>query len=128
FEERGAIDLMEPGNSGSFALRPADAVRPMTPEDLPVVEALSRRIYKSSRRGDAALALAAGHPAFVRERGGWVAGYVIPGLLGHGVATTNDDVLNLLRAAVRPLPSPFDRGFAPLSNVPLFPTLPAASP
>jgi hypothetical protein len=44
-------------------------------------------------------------------------------MLGHSVATTNDDVLTLLRGAVRPLPSPFDRVFVPLSNGPLFQTL-----
>jgi predicted N-acetyltransferase YhbS len=123
FEQREALALMEPGNSAPVASSPDPAIRPMTPEDLPAIDELSRHIYKSSRRGDAALALGAGFPAFVRERSDHVSGYVIPGLLGHAVGVTNDDVLSILRGLVRLLPPPFSRVFVPLSNGPLFQAL-----
>jgi predicted N-acetyltransferase YhbS len=122
FEQREAVALMEAGSGGPTATLSND-VRSMTADDLTAVEALSRGIYNSSRRGDAALAVAEGLPAFVRERGGQVTSYVIPGLFGHGVAATNDDMLPLLRGAVQPLPPPFDRVFVPLSNGRLFRTL-----
>jgi len=124
FEQREVVALMEAGSGGpNAAAAPVNDVRAMTVDDLTAVEALSHRIYKSSRRGDAALAVGTGFPAFVRERGGQVTSYVIPGLLGHGVATTHDDALTILRGVIEALPAPFDRVFVPLSNGRLFQTL-----
>jgi predicted N-acetyltransferase YhbS len=123
FEQREALAMMEPGHDSPVASAHDPQVRPMTEGDLPAVEDLSRRIYRSSRHGDAAFALSAGFPAFVRERSGHISGYLIPGMLGHTVAATNDDVLTILRTAVRPLPAPFSRVFVPLSNGPLFQAL-----
>jgi hypothetical protein len=123
FELREPLALIEPGIDSPVASASDPQIRPMTPGDLSAVDDLSRGIYRSSRHGDAAFALNAGFPAFVREQGGQLSAYLIPGLLGHAVAATNDDVLSILRGAVRPLPPPFSRVFVPLSNGQLFQAL-----
>jgi hypothetical protein len=120
FEQREALAMMESGGEPTESALHGDGVRPMTREDLTAVDALSHRLYRTSRRGDSAFALDLGMPAFVRECDGDLCGYVIPGLLGHAVAETNEDVLAILRAAIRPLSPPFNKVFVPLSNGPLF--------
>src|SRR5829696_3212392 len=65
-----------------------DSVRPITEPDLPAIEELSERIYKNSRRNEVAAAGPYGFAALLRERQGRITGYLLPGILGHGVAET----------------------------------------
>src|SRR5947207_1732445 len=64
---------------------PVPGVRPLAEADLPVVDELCRRLYRVSRRNEVAAALRYGFGPLVREREGRIAGYLIPGMLGHGV-------------------------------------------
>jgi GNAT superfamily N-acetyltransferase len=95
------------------------AVRDLRARDLPAVEALSSRLYKTSRRNEAALAVPEFCPV-VLEREGRIAGYFIPGMLGHGVAETEEDLLALIGAAARRVPAENARFFCPLSEASLF--------
>ena len=92
------------------------SVRPITEPDLPVIEELSKRIYKNSRRNEVAAAAPYGFATFLRERQGRVTGYLLPGNFGHGVAETEEDALALVGEAARRLPPAFARFFCPLSE------------
>src|SRR5215211_5180163 len=78
-----------------------DSVRPIAEPDLPAVEELSERIYKNSRRNEVAAAARYGFAALLRERQGRITGYLLPGILGHGVAETEEDALALIGEAAR---------------------------
>jgi GNAT superfamily N-acetyltransferase len=93
-----------------------ESVRPVTEADLPAIEELSTRIYKSSRRNEVAAAATHGFPAFLREQHGRVTGYLIPGIFGHGFAETEDDAFALIGEAARRLPPPQACFFCPLSQ------------
>ena len=85
----------------------------MTKEDLPAVEELSRRIYKVSRRNEVEGSLPL-FPSFVRERQGRISGYLVMGMIGHGVFETEDDAVATVGEATRQSPSDFHRVFCPL--------------
>jgi ribosomal protein S18 acetylase RimI-like enzyme len=93
-----------------------ESVRPVSETDLPAIEELSTRIYKSSRRNEVSAAAPHGFAAFLRERHGRVTGYLIPGIFGHGFAETEDDAFALIGEAARRLPLPQARFFCPLSQ------------
>jgi predicted N-acetyltransferase YhbS len=116
FEVKEATALMQAapaaGSDGS--------VRPVARTDLPAIEALSRRIYKTSRRNEVASAIQYGFSPLLRERGGRVTGYLIPGMIGHGVAETEEDALSLIGEIARYLPPEAARFFCPLSEASLF--------
>jgi ribosomal protein S18 acetylase RimI-like enzyme len=95
-------------------------VRPITENDLAVIEGLSKRIYKVSRINEVASALVYGFPAFLRERAGRVTGYLLPGFLGHGVAETEEDSLALIGESARRIPPEFTRFFCPLGRAKFF--------
>lgn len=92
------------------------SVRSVTAADLSSIEELCKRIYKHSRRNEVAAAAPYGFAAFLREREGRVAGYLIPGIFGHGMAETEEDALALIGEAARRVPPPFARFFCPLSE------------
>ncbi len=81
------------------AEQPDGTIRPVTEDDLPAVEELSRRIYRVSRRNEVASLMRGPFRAFLRERQGRMTGYFILGLPGHGVAETEEDVVALVREA-----------------------------
>lgn len=87
----------------SPAAEPDDTVRPLTVDDLDDVEAMSRDIYKVSRRNEVANLLASGgiFPAVARERKGRMRGYLIIGPPGHSVAETEEDVVVMAQQAGR---------------------------
>ena len=97
-----------------------ETVRPIAETDLPAIEELSKRIYKSSRRNEVAAAAPYGFEAFLREQQGRLTGYLIPGIFGHGVAETEQDALALIGEAARRLPPPRARFFCPLSETDFF--------
>jgi ribosomal protein S18 acetylase RimI-like enzyme len=73
--------------------------RPATPDDFDGMDALCRKVYQVSRRNEIAAITGVGFPAFVLERGGRMAGYLLPGLIGHGVAEDNATLLAMFASA-----------------------------
>jgi GNAT superfamily N-acetyltransferase len=110
FDAKETVVLME----AAPASKADQTVRPITENDLAVIEGLSERIYKVSRINEVASAFVHGFPAFLRERDGRVTGYLLPGFFGHGVAETEEDALALIGEAARRLPPDFARFFCPL--------------
>ena len=97
-----------------------ESVRPVDVADLPAIEGLSKRIYKSSRRNEVAAAAPYGFAAFLREQKGRITGYLIPGIFGHGVAETEAAALALIGETARRLAPPLARFFCPLSEASFF--------
>ena len=89
-------------------------VRPMTDQDLPVVEQLSADIYQASRCNEVAAAIRYGFSPLLRQRDGRITGYLIPGLFGHGVAESEDDACALIGEMARRLPPEAARFFCPV--------------
>ncbi len=115
FETRHGLALMRP----VAAVTEDASVRRVVPADLDVLDALCRRFYKVSRRAALAMFLEVGFPVFVRERGGRIVAYLVPGFFGHGVAETEEDAVTLASQAARILPEP-TTVFCPLDEHPLF--------
>ena len=115
FDTRHPAALLEP------APKPHHDVRPMTLDDLDAVEALSRDIYKVSRRDDAGHHIGGGpFKPFVRERNGRVVGYFVIGIIGHGCAESEDDLLVLAQHAASEVPAEIARCFCPLREGELY--------
>jgi GNAT superfamily N-acetyltransferase len=99
----------------------ADAtVRPVHEGDIPTLDALCQKNYKTSRRNELAAAVRAGLSPVLRERGGRLTGYLIPGIFGHGVAETCEDAVALATQAARLIPHERAVSFCPLDDGPLF--------
>jgi len=115
FETKHPCALLEP-----VPLRDENA-RPMEARDLDVVEGLSREVYKVSRRNDAGHHIGGGpFKPFVRERGGRVVGYFLIGMVGHGCAESEDDLVALAQHAAAETPPEFARCFCPLTEGELY--------
>lgn len=96
-------------------------VRLMAPDDLDAVEALSLDIYKVSRRDDAGQHIGRGpFKPFVRERNGRIVGYFVIGMVGHGCAESEDDLLVLAQHAASEAPPEIARCFCPLREGSLY--------
>ena len=78
---------------------------------------LPPRLQNHEARG--VVILEVGFPAFVREREGRICAYLIPGLLGHGVAENEADAVALATQAARRA-SDLIVVFCPLDEHPLF--------
>ena len=100
--------------------KPDQNVRPIIEADLPAIDELSRRIYKTSRRNEAAAAVIGGFSPLLREHYGRVTGYYIPGAFGHGVAETEEDALAMILESARLLPPEAACFFCPLSQADLY--------
>jgi GNAT superfamily N-acetyltransferase len=99
----------------------ADAtVRAVNEGDIPSLDELCKKNYKSSRRNELAVAVRAGLSPVLRERGGKLTGYLIPGIFGHGVAETCEDAVALGTQAARLIPHERAVSFCPLDDGPLF--------
>jgi hypothetical protein len=111
-------------------LEPAPAADPhsrrLEDADLDTVEELSRRIYRVSRRNDVAGHIGGPFPPFVRERGGRIVGYLVGGMVGHGVAETEGDMAALILHAASEMPPNLRRSFCPLIHGGLYRRLLAA--
>ena len=116
FDAREEVAFMEAGPSGNAD----DSVRAATEADLSAIEQLSMDIYKANRRNEVAAAIRYGFSPLLRERGGRIAGYLIPGIFGHGVAETEDDGAALVSEMARRCPAERARFFCPLSQHNLF--------
>lgn len=115
FDTKHPVALLEP-------VAKADAnCRAMEVGDLEAVEALSREIYKVSRRDDAGQHIGGGpFKPFVRERGGRVVGYFVIGMVGHGCAESEDDLVALAQHAATEVPPEIGRAFCPLREAELY--------
>jgi GNAT superfamily N-acetyltransferase len=115
FDVKSPLALMQP----QPAAQPDPSVRPLTRDDLPAVEELSRRIYKVNRRNEVEGMLPV-FPTFIRERDGRPTGYLMMGLIGHGVFETEDDAVATIGEATRQSPPDFHRVFCPLQEGSLY--------
>jgi GNAT superfamily N-acetyltransferase len=115
FDVKSPLALMEP----QPAAQPDPSVRPLTRDDLPTVEELSRRIYKVNRRNEVEGMLPV-FPTFIRERDGRPTGYLMMGMIGHGVFETEDDAVATIGEATRQSPPDFHRVFCPLQEGSLY--------
>jgi hypothetical protein len=88
---------------------PDPGVRPVTEADLDVVEELSCRFYKVSRRNEVGSAIGSPFAYDLREREGRVVGYYAQGLLGHGVAETEGDLLVMVEPMNLMARGPYER-------------------
>lgn len=116
FQVRDVVALMQP-NPG---VGRDPTVRAVTPDDLLAIERLGKRIYKASRRNEVALAIEAGFSPLLRERNGSISGYLIPGMLGHGVTESEEDALALIGEIAQRLPPEAAQFFCPLSEASFF--------
>ena len=116
FDVKETVVLMRAAPS----IEPNNNVRPITEADIPAIEQLSKRIYKVSRSNEVASNVSNDFPAFLRERGGRITGYLIPGFFGHGVAETEEDALALIAESARRVPPEFARFFCPLREANLY--------
>jgi predicted N-acetyltransferase YhbS len=112
FDVKDAVVFMQ----ARPAAKADTSVRPATESDLPAIERLSKRIYKTSRRNEVANAISHGFSPLVRHRRWRIRGYFIPGIAGHGVAETEEDALALIGQAARHCPPETARFFCPLSE------------
>lgn len=116
------FDLKEPVvlMQAAPVVEPDESVRPVREADVSAIEELSTRIYKVSRGNEVASTVSGDSPAFLRERGGRITGYLIPGFFGHGVAETEGDALALIGESARRIPPEFARFFCPLREANLY--------
>ena len=100
------------------------SVRRVEPADVERCDEICRRVYKVSRKNELAGAVdhagAGGPVPFLRERGGRVVGYAVPGFFGHGTAETNEDLLSILTTAARESPPFASRFLCPSRNGDLY--------
>jgi predicted N-acetyltransferase YhbS len=116
FDMKETVMLMQ----AQAASGPDNRIRPASPLDLPEMDQLSRRLYKTSRQNEISAALTWGIPVFIREVEERVTGYLIPGILGHGVMETDEDALALITESARHLPKGQARFFFPLKLTSLY--------
>jgi ribosomal protein S18 acetylase RimI-like enzyme len=102
------------------AVKADTTVRPVQAGDIDALDALCQKNYKASRRNELGAAVRAELSPVLRERGGRVTGYLIPGIFGHGVAETPDDAVALATQAARLIPHEIARSLCPLDDGPLF--------
>jgi predicted N-acetyltransferase YhbS len=95
-----------------------DGCRAATASDLDAMDELCRRAYHISRRGEAAMLLRLGFPAFVSEADGRMAGYLLGTPFGHGVAESDRILLELMAAMGAQVPESV--ALAPMRNGELY--------
>jgi predicted N-acetyltransferase YhbS len=76
----------------------ADGFRPATAADADAMDALCTEIYRVSRRNEIASLMRVGFPVYVIERGDRVRGYLAGTAFGHGVAETDDVLMDLVNS------------------------------
>jgi GNAT superfamily N-acetyltransferase len=102
------------------AAEPDGAVRRGQVGDLPALEELCVRFYKTSRRNELAVWIERGFAVLVHETQGHIRGYLAPGKLGHGVAETEAVALALISQISRHAMPGGDIFFCPLRNTSLY--------
>jgi GNAT superfamily N-acetyltransferase len=116
FDVREPIGMMRAGPPAE----PDGAVRRVRGGDLPALEELCVRFYKTSRRNELAIWIGCGFPVLVHETHGRIRGYLIPGKLGHGVAETDAAALALISQIPHYAGPGGDTFFCPLRNTSLY--------
>ena len=116
FEVREPVGLMQAGPGAE----PHPAIRPAVPDDLTALDELTRRHYRTSRRHELAAWLELGHPVMVFEGGDRLEGYLMPGKLGHGVATNLAVASALISQISRYLVDGQNLFFCPLRQAALY--------
>jgi ribosomal protein S18 acetylase RimI-like enzyme len=116
FDVREPIGVM----NAATATEPIDAVRRAQAGDLPVLEELCVRFYKTSRRNELAAWIERGFAVLVHEVQGRIDGYLAPGKVGHGVAETEAVALTLISQISRHAGPGGDIFFCPLRNTLLY--------
>ena len=114
FDTKAPVALLDPPGVASPEVRPA------TELDLDAIEGLSREIYGVNRRREVAGHLHGPFRPFVYEHGGRVLGYFIPGMIGHGVAESEDVLVAIVLGAVAETAPMFARAFCPLTEGTLY--------
>lgn len=97
FDVKEAVAVMQ----AKPAEKANEHIRPVTEADLPIIEQLSTRIYKTSRRNEVAAAIHFHFSPLLSERQGHITGYIIPGFFGHAVTETEEDMLALISEGAR---------------------------
>ncbi len=115
FTWRDSVAIMQAAGGGTDG-----SVRAMTESDLDRVGEIAAAQYGASRLNEVRATLGMGLPAFVRERGGRVTAYLLPGFLGHGFGGDVADMVELVSHAAAAAPPAFHRVFVPLSQGDLF--------
>ncbi len=95
-------------------------VRRANSADLPELGRLAQRFYKVNRLPEIVDWSRAGMPVLLRECEGRIAGYLIPGKLGHGVAESEADALALIGQISRHALPGMDLFFLPLRQTSLY--------
>jgi hypothetical protein len=116
------FDVREP--IGVMLAAPASgldgAVRRAQVGDLPALEELCARLYKTSRRNELAAWIERGFAVLVHETQGRIHGYLAPGKVRHGVAETEAVALALISQISRHAGPGWDIFFCPLRNTSLY--------
>ncbi len=115
------FDTKEP--LGLMLIKPAEQpdgnIRPVGPDDLDAVDAMCREMYKVSRREGIQGAPRMGMTPVLIEGGGRLRGFLVPGIVGHGVAETEEDMLALMAEGAREALNPV-KILVPLTEGSLF--------
>ena len=116
FEVKHAVAVMHL----NAAVKADITVRPVHEDDIPALDEICQKKYRTSRRNELAAAVQTEWSPVLRERGGRLTGYLIPGIFGHGVAETCEDAVTLATQAARLIPHERAVSFCPLEDGPLF--------
>jgi GNAT superfamily N-acetyltransferase len=116
FDVREPIGVLK----ASPAVEANGAVRRAQAGDLPALEELCVRFYKTSRRNELAAWIERGFAVLVHEAQGRIDGYLAPGKVGHGVAETEAVALTLISQISRHAGPGGDIFFCPLRNTSLY--------
>lgn len=92
------------------------SVRRAATADVPALDRLCRRVFKVDRRGEIEAALKFGFPFWLRDGGGRVTAYAIPGFFGHGAGETAADALAVVGETARHLAAEEATFFCPLTS------------
>jgi GNAT superfamily N-acetyltransferase len=116
FDVREPVGVMQ----AAPAAGPDGAVRRARTGDLPTLEELCVRFYKTSRRNELAAWIERGFAVLLHETQGRIHGYLAPGKVGHGVAETEAVALTLISQISRHTGPGWDIFFCPLRNTSLY--------
>jgi len=116
FEVRDTVALMHTSPSDSRD----PFVRPIRSSDFEEIDRISSTLFNASRRNEVLIESQYGFQTYIREREGRATGYLVPGLVGHGVYETEEDALALLTSASELVTPHFRKFLCPLRQSDLF--------
>lgn len=90
---------------GVMAARPAanpdPRVRRAVPADMPKLDELCRHVFRVSRWAEIEAAFTHGFPVYLRDQGGRLTAYFIPGPMGHGASDSAQEILAVIGESAR---------------------------